>query len=644
MNSTYEKNLLALKSRYPVLSDKVMESVPGPLPAIVRIGKNDPLPNILFSDPEKEYLCYDNEIPVAYCRDYIGSLDLRFAPFLTLLGFGLGYQLVTLLNDFSEDLKIRHMLIIEKDIRLFKKALEILDFSQAIMHPEIHFFVGMESHELFVQFINYFARNPGVLEYSRNHKMVILPAVHRAEGEYYENSARSFQDAINHVFEHIGNDPYDSLIGIYQTIANLRPIIEDPGIIAFKNSFAGKPGIVIGAGPSLNKNIHLLKEARQKAVLISVDAALKPLLEAGIRPHIVTNIERLPGQDLFFRDRGNLEDTFLVFSPVVPSETYDAYKGPKIIAHRYEELMNWLDIPKGSLTGGPLVGNFAFNIAQYTGCSPIILVGQDLSFKPAESTHVKGMVFDCIDAYQKDAIEVEGNYDDLLLTTRSFEEGRKALQVQIECYTGLCINATEGGARVRGALLLDLRSALDTYCKTPVDPETRLREIWNAEKAGQKDAEKEFKRIGAVIDNSLSEMEIAIKECGRGIDIIESVLDHHAMLINERPNPDLLNKIPGVCKILYDIRTGIISLPAFKIFEMVIQSSHFEIEIERNFTLDRYYNYEFAALKSFLLLKDWFAVTGQLILSTSYAVEREKNLSLGSINQTLPVQADILSR
>ncbi|RPH52385.1 MAG: DUF115 domain-containing protein [Desulfobacteraceae bacterium] len=625
MNSIYEKNLLALQGRYPKLSAEVRETVPGPAPAVIRIWKNDPLPDILFSDRGKEYLCYDNKNPVDYCGDYIRSLDLKFAPFLTLFGFGLGYQLVTLLNDFSEVLKIRHMLIIEKDIRLFKKALEILDFSKAIMHPAIHLFVGMEPQELFVEFINYFARNPGVLEYTRNLKIIILPAVHRVEGEYYENAARSFQDAINHVFEHIGNDPYDSLIGIYHTISNLRPIIEDPGIIAFKNIFAGKPGIVIGAGPSLNKNIHLLKEARQKAVLISVDAALKPLLEAGIRPHIVTNIERRPGQDLFFRDRGNLEDTFFVFSPVVPSETYDAYKGPKIIAHRYEELMHWLNIPKGSLTGGPLVGNFAFNIAQYIGCSPIILVGQDLSFKPAGSTHVKGMVFDCLDAYQKDAIEVEGNYEDILLTTRSFEEGRKAFEVQIECYTGLCINATEGGARIRSSLLLDLRCALDTYCKTSFDPLIHLKEIWNTEKSGQKDTEGEIKRIGAVIDNSLSEMEIAIRECRKGIEIIESVLDNHAMLIGERPNPDLLNRITGASGILYGIRTGIISLPAFKIFEMVIQSSHFEIEMERNFTIDRYYNAEFATLKSFLLLKDWFAVVGQLILSTFFAVKREKN-------------------
>jgi len=619
-----EKNLNALENWYPELYKRLME-LPEKIPDyIVRTGDKNSFLNVLFRGADRNTLYYDNDDPVGYSHRYIESLDLNYAPFLVFLGFGLGYHIVTALNDFSEGHQIRHIVIIEKDIEMFKAALNLFDFSQMIMHPDIELIIGYQPQDLFVAFRSYFANNPQVLEYSRNLKFIIMPAVHRSENEYYGNACQIFKNAMIHVFEYIGNDPYDSLIGLSQTISNLHPMIQDPGIIAFKDCFQGKPGIVIGAGPSLNKNIQFLKKASHKALLISVDAALKPLLDAGIRPHIVTNIERTKGQDLFFSNLEGLEDTFFVFSPVVPPETYDAFKGPKILAHRYEEIMQWLDIPKGALEGGPLVGNFAFNIAQYLGCGPIILVGQDLSFKMTGATHVKGNVFGHIDDYKKDTVEVEGNYNETLLTTRSFDEGRKRLEIQVQEINGLVINATEGGAKIRGALFLGLRNAIDNYCKADFDPLCDLKRLWAAEKAKQKDPKSELKRIDAIMDESLYELNSATVDCKHGIETIESVLNQHQLLTGGKPNPTLLRIIKPVSKELNRVREKIISLPSFVTFEMVIQSYHFDLEIRRNFTRDQYSHPDFAELKSFLLMKEWFATVGQLILSTYYAIRREK--------------------
>jgi hypothetical protein len=54
---------------------------------------------------------------------------------------------------------------------------------------------------------------------------------------------------------------------------------------------------------------------------------------------------------------------------------------------------------------------------------------------------------------------------------------------------------------------------------------------------------------------------------------------------------------------------------------MVIQGYHFDLEMRRNMTYDQFYNQDFAKLKSFLLLKEWFVTIGQLILSTQYAIK-----------------------
>lgn len=620
---TFENNVKALNARYPDLHQKIMRLDRRLPPNIVKTGVSEAWMNILLADQSRQALYYDSDDPIGYSRRYISSLDLRYAPFMVFLGFGLGYQVVSALRDFSKSLHIQHIIIIEKDLRLFGAALRILDLSQLIMHPDIKLFIGFETQDLFVVLRNYFAENKNALEFSRNLKFVTMPAAHLFEEAYYKAAHQMLKSVLTHVFGHIGNDPYDSLLGLSNTLSNLLPIIEDPGIVAFKDRFKKRPAIVIGAGPSLNKNINLLKEARHKALLVAVDAAMKPLLEAGIKPHIVTNIERTKGQDIFFRNLGPQEDTFFVFSAVVPSETYQAFKGPKIIGHRYLDLMNWLGIPKGALSGGPLVGNFAFSIARYLGCGPIVLVGQDLSFKPTGATHVRGMVFGNISKYKKNAVDVEGNYHETLRTTRSFAQGIKSFEAQIESFEGVCINATEGGAKIRGAHFMSLGNALRNFCKRTFDPLEDLKEIWSAEKAKQKRPHTELVRISALINDCLLELDSAVSECQDCIRSMDSVLKVDDLLPEGRPDPELLKTIRVMTSDLNQIREKVIALPAFATFEMVIQSVHFDIEMRKNFARDRYYHPEFAELESFFLLKEWFVKVGQLILSTRFAIEKE---------------------
>ena len=57
-------------------------------------------------------------------------------------------------------------------------------------------------------------------------------------------------------------------------------------------------GIVVAAGPSLNKNIKELKRAKGKAFIIAVDTALKPLLREGIIPDMFFIVDAMKPLDL----------------------------------------------------------------------------------------------------------------------------------------------------------------------------------------------------------------------------------------------------------------------------------------------------------------------------------------------------------
>ena len=142
--SILKNNLDALENWYPELYKRLVE-LPEEIPDyIVRTGEKSSFLNVLFRGPDKNTLYYDNDDPIGYSHRYIKSLDLNYAPFLVFLGFGLGYHIVTTLNGFSKSHQIRHIVIVEKDIELFKAALRIFDFSQVIMHPDIELIIGYQ--------------------------------------------------------------------------------------------------------------------------------------------------------------------------------------------------------------------------------------------------------------------------------------------------------------------------------------------------------------------------------------------------------------------------------------------------------------------------------------------------------------------
>ncbi|MFC1821091.1 motility associated factor glycosyltransferase family protein [Thermodesulfobacteriota bacterium] len=624
----YNANLAALKEHYPELFDNLSTINNDFIPNMIRMKPDDIFPNIVLEDKGEKILYYDSDDPLGHCKEYLESLDLSYAPVVIFLGFGLGYQVVNALQHFSKKLKIRHIIIIEKDLEILRAALMTVDLTNVIRHPEIKFFVGMEPHDLFKSFSEYFADFPQISHYLKNLKIVIMPSVHHVYADYYRNVVKSLTHSIMDLIHDLGNDPYDSVLGLEHMLANILPTIQDPGIISFENAFKRKPAILIGAGPSLAKNMHFLKEASHKTLLVCVDAAFRPLMNAGIRPHIVSTIERTEGTDNFYANLKGLEDIFFVFSTIVHPTTYHIYQGPKIIAQRYSGTMEWLGVNTGALAGGPLIGNFAFDIAQCLGCDPIIMVGQDLSFEPTGLTHVEGFVFGDTedDKIKKNMIEVEGNFVETLMTSVFYDQSRRSLEIQIDRFDGQCVNATEGGAKINGTILMDLKSALNEYCAQSFDFSGHLQRIWAGEKGKKEDKKTETRRILSLLDRTVSELQDAIGNCRKGLKIIEATMEKYLPLVDKKPNPEAIENIIPAEKRLYDIRDEIISLPSFQAFSEIFNGYHVDFSMKKNFLFDQFHHHEFAALKAFIMEKEWFSIMGQLCLSTLFLVKQAKTV------------------
>ncbi len=175
-------------------------------------------------------------------------------------------------------------------------------------------------------------------------------------------------------------------------LANVEVIAATAGVKDAFGAFRGMPAVVCATGPSLGAALPRLARLRDHALVIAVDASLAPMLAAGVRPHLVTCLERVAETAPFFRglDPAAVADTWQVAVPVVVPEVYRAYPGPQALMYRTFAHFDLLDNDKGTLGCGTSSANMAFKLAEAFGCDPILLVGQDLCYGPDAQSHAHG--------------------------------------------------------------------------------------------------------------------------------------------------------------------------------------------------------------------------------------------------------------
>ena len=231
------------------------------------------------------------------------------------------------------------------------------------------------------------------------------------------------------------------------------------------------PAIVVSAGPSLDKNIRELKNAKNKAYLIVVDTALKAVLRAGIKPDVAVTVD--PHKPLVLFEDERISELPMVVCNSSNTKVLKRHKGKKIyfgdsesysqsICKKYNKSLSPLE-------SGGSVANNAFSLAKFLGFETIILIGQDLAY-PDMKGHTKD-AYDNereneIDFTKKKYIEVEDIFGNKVWTEGNMDAYRKWFEMQIVRYPQLkVIDATEGGAKIKGAEILTLKEAIQRECK-----------------------------------------------------------------------------------------------------------------------------------------------------------------------------------
>lgn len=232
----------------------------------------------------------------------------------------------------------------------------------------------------------------------------------------------------------------------------------------FFDKFTGMPFLIVSAGPSLEKNVDLIKEIEGRAVIISAGSALKFLLKRGIKPDFFVLIDPM---EIIYKQVEGIEDIDVtaIFLSTACRLAVQEYKGPKFAAIQDESHMSDGEEKFLIKTGGS-VATTALDIALKMGANPVIFVGQDLAYQ-GDKHHISEYVHNDylgdikpVDNMRK----VKGQDGELLNTTLGLLSYKRWIENRIRDEADVVfINSTEGGAFIKGAKHISLKETIDTY-------------------------------------------------------------------------------------------------------------------------------------------------------------------------------------
>ncbi|MDB2153565.1 motility associated factor glycosyltransferase family protein [Clostridium butyricum] len=287
----------------------------------------------------------------------------------------------------------------------------------------------------------------------------------------YKNKLNSFREYVkrvaidNKIRENTNN--YFSKIWFENYLKNISILTEVNIINNYENLYKGKPAIIISSGPSLDRNLKLLKGQEDKFIIIAVGRSLKAIEDQGIKVDFTAIIDG--DKEMYNVFKQSLNSTVpMLFNEQSSSQIVEQYKGEKIFFSTREFVdsdKEILEVKPITLFQGGSVAHACIDFARVLGCSTIIFIGQDLAYTD-DKTHANNSIcdFENNTFNTETDLYVKGVKCDKVKTSMEFNVFRERIEMIVNLYDYIhFINATEGGAHIEGTTEKDLKDVLEEF-------------------------------------------------------------------------------------------------------------------------------------------------------------------------------------
>jgi len=474
----YDSNLALLKKNHLKIWHQITESPSKPMGKISFAPNGSPNLTVINNNGTKVVLHHE-VFPESESDELLKNISEKHTGFVAILGMGLGY---TALNILKERPLLQSLALFELEPGIFIQALRYMNLEPILKDPRLILCIGGETE--LVEALDKAYRTLQLEDANIFH--------HRPS---FELNPKGYEQLQEDLFAHINGlntgGATTRILGknfFNNRFMNISTLHHQLLLEQLQNKFADIPAILVAGGPSLDKNIHLLKQAQEKAVIIAADTVLPILLAHGVHPHFLTCID---ANNLTYEKFADVipkvRDTALICSSWVNPKTPKNFPANQTFwTFTGKPIEVWLNSLLGGnfLTGGAsTVAHLNLISAGILGCDPIIFMGQDLSF-PNSASHAKGTVLqglaptgDIIGKLEENTVKgIDGR---LLRTNRSFLGMKKHFEAMIADSDKTFINATQGGAHIQGTQILTLQETIDKYCRTQIFATERLKQFYN---------------------------------------------------------------------------------------------------------------------------------------------------------------------
>ncbi|MCA9296064.1 MAG: DUF115 domain-containing protein, partial [Phycisphaerales bacterium] len=478
---TFTRNMRIIEKRWPHLARQIHAASPAVDFELMMTGQG--VPTAQYAG---RWLASRHR-PLEEATRLADSIDFVEKATVVIAGFGAGYHVGEIAGRMARS---GIVVVFEPDVALLRRVFDVIDHSAWLENTNVIIITDPDDRGLLGQ------------DLQKLESILLLGTAFVEPPAHRERLATSYPVFLRNFREHVTSAEttlMTTLMRSYDTIRNLLMNVDTyalgDGIDDLHDRLIGAPAVVVSAGPSLAKTVRALAEpgVRDRCIIVAVQTALRPLLDAGVRPHFITALDYHEISRRFYEelDPQDVEHITLIADPKVHPYVIRAWTGPvRCCSSRVlDSILGALSRPMGELPAGATVAHLALYAAVHLGCTRIALTGQDLGFPdglyyaPGTAIHrvwgpelntfntIAMMEWERIVRMRRHlhkATDVDGKsiYTDTQMLTylRHFEADFSRYRSQgIEIF-----DATEGGVRKQYTEPIALKEFLDRHATTPL--------------------------------------------------------------------------------------------------------------------------------------------------------------------------------
>ena len=396
-------------------------------------------------------------------------VENKYAPHQlhVVFGYGLGYiveELIKLMK-FNEPILIIDPLIDEKLLSISNHNYERL------------YYVNSEQDEQIIDMLDQLA--------SYTTKVQFISSI---------NYEKLFPTQVRKLVEYIHLNQYKQAANITTAkryahewqknlVLNTLPLSVDASLEVLKGKYDA-PVVIAAGGPSLIKQLELVKTNREKFILICAGSTINALVQHQINPDYIVSVDGGVPNAKHFEQLQFDDSVSLIYSPTNHYKVRKSFSGncygfiPKVREKLDKYYSKRIGKKLPLIDGGGSVAHFAYAIAKYISTGPIAFIGQDLAYTN-NASHAEGVKGNKKLTNTMDVVYVDGYYGEQIATS-------PAMRIMLNTFNDAPLfdntrkniwNCTEGGAKIHTIPELPFQQFIETYSNEAVlkiEPSNKL--------------------------------------------------------------------------------------------------------------------------------------------------------------------------